>query len=164
MLDKIKTILTIALIVIVIFAIGYSIIKLIISAFETPELITMDTLSKYTKETNVITSYSTYFYYENCMKNLVEACQKELYKELYNIYIDDYKNEITNDEIVNKLKAIREMLIPKDIDDDIKYNLKKLYYAGTNYLAEIEINNYTIYLVFAETNSKEIDYNFALVK
>jgi len=164
MIDKMKTILTITLVVIVIFAIGYSIVMLIISAFEEPDIITLDNLDDYKIEENLITGYATYYYYEACLNNYIEACEKELYNELYNIYIDDYKKEYSKEEIINSLKNINNMLKPKDIDDTITYKLEKLYSVDRMCLAEISINQNIVYMVFSESNSKDLGYNFALVK
>ena len=165
MIDKVKTILTITLIVIVVFAVGYSIVKLIISAFESPDIVTINNIDDYKLEENLITGYTTYYYYEACFKNCIEACEKELYNELYNIYISDYKKEHSKEEVMAYLKDINSMLKPKDMDETITYKLNKLYSLdGIECLAEISINKNIVYMVFSEANSKDLSYNFALVK
>ena len=164
MIDKVKTILTITLIVIVVFAVGYSIVKLIISAFEKPNLITLSNLEDYKVEENLITGYATYYYYEACLKNCIESCEKELYSELYDIYIHDYTKEYSKEEIINTLKNIKDKLTPKHMDESITYKLDKLYSVDHAYLAEITINEHVVYMVFNESNSKDINYNFAVVK
>lgn len=165
MIDKIKTILTIALIVIVVFALGYSLVKTVIHSFEQPILVTMDNLKDYTVEENIVTSYSTFYFYEDCMNNFIEACEKEKYNELYDIYIKNYKKNQSKADIISELKNVKKILTPKDIDEEIKCNLKNVYYCENNEcLAEITINDNTIYIVFGEASSKELDYNFAIVK
>jgi len=163
MIDKTKTILTAILIVIVVFAVGYSIVRLIISAFKEPTLVTMDTLSKYNTNENIVTGYTTYYYYEGCVENLLEACKKEMYNELYDIYIKDYAKKSSEEKIINDLKNIKTLLTPKDIDEQITYKLDMLYAVGSDYLAKVSINNNTIYILFAEASAKELSYNFALI-
>ena len=52
----------------------------------------------------------------------------------------------------------------KDIDEFITYKLEKLYLVGNVYLAEISINKNILYIVFSEADTKDLSYNFALVK
>ena len=164
MIDKVKTILTIALILIVVFAIGYGIVKVVINLFKEPELITQENLYEYLSEENVITSYSTYYYYNSCFENFYEACQNNLYDDLYKIYIKDYQKKYSKEEIMAKLKSVGSMMLPKDIDEKIDCNLVKLYLSKNKYIAEIAINDQKIYMVFEESFAKEYDYNFAIVK
>lgn len=164
MIDKIKTILTIILVVILIFSIGYSIVRVIISAFEKPNLITLENIKEHLLEEKVITSYSTYYNFESCLNNLMQACNKEMYNELYNIYIDDYAKEHTKEQIINSLKNIKSMLTPKDMDEEVKYSLDKLYSVDNQYLARVSINENIVYVVFSEAASKALHYNFAIVK
>lgn len=164
MIDKIKTILTITLIVIIVFAIGYSIVKLIISAFEKPVLITLGNIEEYTLEEKVVTSHATYYYYESCLANFIEACKKELYNELYDIYIKDYAKEASKEEVIGRLKNINSILTPQNMDEEITYRMDKLYKNDTEYIAQVSINENTVYLVFSESNDKQQSYGFAIVK
>lgn len=164
MIDKIKTLLTIVLIVIVAFALVYSLVNVIFQAFKEPVLITLDNIEQYIVDENTVTSYSVYYYYEDCMNNLFEACENEMYNELYEIYIKDYAKTQGKEKIMDELKTLNGMLTPKDMDEKIEYKLDKLYAYEDSYIAELHINDNIIYILFSEANSKELDYSFAVIK
>lgn len=163
MIDKVKTFLTITLVVIFIFAVGYSLIKVMIKSFEEPTLITLENVAEYAKEENIVASYTIYYFYESCMNNLIEACKSQMYSELINIYISDYLKASGEEKITEKLQKVNEMATPKDMDEKIEYSLKAVYSTDVGYLAEININEEVIYVIFSEANSKELDYSFALI-
>lgn len=164
MIDKIKTILTIVLIVIVVFALGYSLVNVIFQAFKEPVLITLDNIEQYMADENTVTSYSVYYYYEDCMNNIFEACENEMYSELYEIYIKDYAKTQGKEKITSELKLLNDMLTPEDMDEKIEYKLDRLYVYENSYIAELHINDNLIYILFSEANSKELDYSFAIIK
>ncbi len=164
MIDKIKAFFAIMLIVIVIFAIGYSIVKTVMAALEQPNLITVSNLAEYTSDEKIVTSYSIYYYYEECVNNFFEACNRELYEELYNIYIKDYAKAQSKEEIISMLKDVKQKITPKDMDENIKCGLKKMYSTEDGYVAEIYVNEDLSYIIFNEANSKELSYSFAFVK
>lgn len=164
MIDKIKTLLTIALIVIVVCVIGYSLVNVIIQSVKEPVLITLDNIEEYISEEKIVTSYSVYYYYEACMKNFFEACEGEWYDELYEIYIKDYSKVQGKEKIISELKLLNEMLTPEDMDEKVEYKLNKLYEYEDSYIAELHINDNLIYVLFSESNFKELDYSFAIIK
>ena len=163
MIDKVKNILTIILVVFIIVAIVYGIVNLIISAFQKPELITYENIDEYISEAEVVTNYSTYFFVEDCLENLIEGCMQDKYEKLYDIYIDEYTKEYSKSEIISKLKAIVARAKSSDIDYTFEYNLNKVYSVNDQYLAEITIDGSKTYMIFEQT-SKGYSYGFAFVK
>lgn len=164
MIDKIKAILSIALIVIVIFAVGYSLVNVVKELFEEPVIITLDNIEQCISEESIVTSYSVYYYYEECMNNVFEACEGEMYNGLYEIYIDDYEKVQGKEKITNELKLINKMLTPKSMDEIIEYKLDKLYVYEDSYIAKTHINDNIIYILFSEGVSKSLDYTFAVIQ
>ena len=166
MLDKIKNILTILLVVLIAFAVVYSIVKLIISATKEPTLLTSDKLYEYKEKGQIVTNYSTYYFLNDCLENFIIACEQEKYEELYKLYIDDYKKQYTKDEVIEKLKSIPVRHGYNSIDDQTQYNLRTLYLINNEYLLETVVNGQTFYLVFRvdETGKANYDYQFALLK
>ena len=164
MIDKIKTLLAIILVVMVIFAIGYSIVKSVTLTFKQPDLVTKSNLKEYVSDENLVIGYSVYYYYEDCVINFFEACNKELYEELYNIYIKDYAKVHGKEEVITQLKEVKEKITPKDMDEEIKYGLSNLYTFEDAYIAEVYINEDVFFIVFDHSDMKELDYSFAFVK
>lgn len=156
MIDKVKTILTILLVLILAFAVIYSIVRIISSSFEKPTLLNSGKLEEYTKDENLVLSYSTFYYIENCLTNFTQACNSEKYDDLYRLYIEDYKVQYSKDEIISKLKDFKL--------EDNSYKLKTVYMINDKYLLNVELNEDVMYLIFSFDESKEFDYYFAFLK
>lgn len=156
MIDKVKTILTIFLVLILAFAVIYSIVRIISSAFEKPILLNSGKLEEYINDENLVLSYSTFYYVEDCLENFIEGCNREKYDELYRLYIEDYKVQFSKDEIISKLKDFKL--------SDNSYKLKAIYTINDKYLLNIQVNDEIEYIIFTFVNTKDFDYYFAFLK
>lgn len=154
MIDKVKNILTILLVIFIVIAIVYSVVSLVISAFEKPDLITSEEIYLHMIPSNLLTSYSTYYYLESCLDNLVEATKQEKYTELYKLYIGDYKEQYTKDEVIDKLKDFKS--------EDVE--LEKVYVIDNIYLLEIDLDGLTQYMLMNTDTAKQSSYQFAFIK
>lgn len=157
MIDKIKTILTILLSLILAFALIYSIVRIVNSLFEKPILLNSGKIEEYTKEENRVLSYSTFYYISDCLDNFIEACNREEYENLYNLYIEDYKVQYTKDEVISKLKEFKT-------NEEINYKLNAVYSVDNKYLLNITIGEETKNLIFSFDDTKEYSYCFAFLK
>ena len=162
MLDKVKTFLTILLILIIIFAVGYSVVKVVISLFKEPNIITSENINNYIKDENIVLDYSTYYYLNDCLNNFIEACNQQKYNELYQLYDEDYLKQYTEEEVIVKLTNLQWKT--EQMDEFIEYKLEKIYKTENSYLLEITLENKKMYFVFSIGNSKNYDYNWAFVK
>ena len=156
MIEKTKVILTGILVVILIVAIGYSIYKLTVSAFEEPDLITSEEIVLQKVDSKLVQSYPTYYYIENCLKNLIEGCKQAKYEEVYRLYIDDYIEQYDKQEVMDLLKQLSK---PEDI-----HELKNIYLVDEMYLLEFETNEKVNHLLMSIDNSKQYSYQFAFIK
>ena len=162
MLEKTRVFFTILLMLILIFAVGFSIVKIVMSWFEKPVLVTMDNVSKYLNDENVVTSYSTYYYLNDCLNNYIEACNQKKYDELYSLYMKDYMEQYTKDEVIAKLSELQ--WTTGAMDKVIEYKLEKVYNLENDYLLYITLDGENLYLIFDTDSSREYDYNWAFVK
>ena len=158
MIDKIKNILIVILICFVIFSIGFSLFKLIASSFDQKDLITSEEVCLYTVSDNLVTTYNTHYYIKACFENLIESCKLGEYNKLYEIYIKDYKQQYTKAEVIEILKNLI------DVNRQNSYQLKGIYNINGIHLLQVEINGQEKSLLFAKSDSKTHDYEFAFVK
>jgi len=156
MLEKTKNIGTIVLAVFIIFSIIYAIVSWIISLFQEPDLISTDEIQLYAIDSNLVTDHSTFYYIKDCLDNLVEAVKQEKFKELYKLYINDYKEQYTEEEVYAKLKEFSV--------GNAEYSLNKVYSARGIYILEYSLNGNTEYMFMQLGAEKDSSYNFAIVK
>lgn len=158
MLDKIRNILVVILACFMLFAVVFSIFRIISNEVEDKDLITSEEVCLYTISSNLVTNYSKYYYFESCFENLIKSCELGEYDKLYNIYMDDYVEQYTKAEIISKLKNI----VNKDSENT--YDVKDIYLVNGIYLLQTEINGQDISLLFSQSIAKNIDYEFAFIK
>ena len=156
MIEKIKLLFTIILVVILVVAVGYSIVKLTISAFKEPDLITSEEIVLHKVNSKLVQNYHTYYYLENCFNNLIEGCKQGKYEEIYKIYITDYKKQYDKKQIIDKLKHFAKA--------DAGYILKNIYYVDEIYILEFETNGEVDHLLMTTDDSKQSSYQFAFIK
>lgn len=156
MIDKVKSILTILLALIILFSIIYSIVSVINSMIQKPVLLNSSKLDEYINDENMITDYNSFYFAEACVGNLIEGCKREMYNELYNLYLNDYIKQYSKDEVISKLRAFNLQ--------DIDYKLNYLYKVDNLYLLDVQIDDSQTYMIFDLANSKEYDYKFAFFK
>lgn len=164
MIDKIKTILTITIVVVVVAVLGYSIVKGILNATEEADLIIPEEIVIYTKPSNIVTNYTTYYYLENCLQNFMIACDKEMYNEIYDLYINDYAKSIGRTEAIKKIKKISSKL--EISENAANYRLLSAYAVDTHnslYILEISIAEEVIYMLFDVSAIKGNAYAYAFL-
>jgi len=156
MIEKAKNILTIIFSLFIGGAIIYGIVSMIINLGKEPDIISSDEIALYLIDSNIVDDYTTYYYIEACFENLVEGTKKNKYNQLYDIYIKDYKDLYTEEEITAKLREFSSE------DADAKFS--KVYRAGSIYIIEYMLNGKTEYMFMQLGSSRNSDYNFAIVK
>jgi len=156
MLDKIKKVLATILICIVVFSAIYCFVTLVSSMMEKPSLLNSNNLEEYIANENIVHDYRVFYYIDNCINNIIEGCKKNKYVEIYDIYIEEYKVQLSKDEINLKLKNFSL--------DDVKYKLNYVYKVEDLYLANVTINEEEQYIIIKLNSTKESNYCFAFFK
>lgn len=156
MIEKLKTIFTVILVVVIFSSIVYGVIVIILSAFETPDLVTNEEIALYTIQGNLVKEHSQYYYIQNCLENLVEGCRQEKYNEVYKLYLSDYKKQYTKEEVISKLK--------KFSSKNVQVVFKNAYVCDLSYIVEYEINGDLQYMLMDLNATKNSNYEFAFIK
>lgn len=156
MIEKTKNILKIIIVLFICGAVIYGIISMIINIGKEPDIISSDEIALYLIDSNVVDDYTTYYYIEACFENLIEGTKKDKYNELYDIYIKDYKDLYTEEEITAKLSEFSS--------EENAPRIYKVYNAGRLYIVEYILNENTGYMFIELGANKNSDYNFAIVK
>lgn len=154
MVEKTKGIFKIILILFMVFAVIYSLIILITSIFREPKIITSDEVKLYTVQSNLVTQYYTYYYIEDCFENLIEGVRQGKLDEIYKLYLNDYDEQFTKEEVYAKLNKF-------SINNECK--LQRVYSADNIYILEYKLNSEVEYLFMEIGVSKSESYNFAFV-
>lgn len=155
MVEKTKVVFKLVLIIFMMFAVVYSLVLIILSIFREPNIVSSDEVQLYTIDSNVVTRYQTYYYIESCFENLVEGVRQGKLDEVYKLYLDDYKEQYTKEEVYAKLN---------EFSINNKYKLEKVYTADGTYILEYKLNSKVEYLFMQIGVSKSESYNFAFVK
>lgn len=147
---------------IVLFVIGliYSIIVYISNALKKPEPITMEQISEYIKEENLVTDYNTFFTLEGILGNLLDEfvivedaklSDKKIDSDIYEILDEEYKKLYDKDEVVNMIVDFTTKNYTPKTDDDFLYSsdmLTKAYKMNEYYILEFNnMDNLPVYLV-----------------
>lgn len=156
MREKIKSISTIIVGCAIIFSVIFCAISMILSIGEEPDIITKDEVKLYIVDANRITDYNTYYYIEACLDNLVESVKRGKLNDLYKLYLPDYVEQYTKDEVYAKLN---EFSIA-----DFRYELKDIYIARDLYVLKYELNGKIEYMFMQIGTEKGSSYNFAIIK
>ncbi len=155
-MEKAKTVFIIVLILMLVFGIVYSLISIITTAFEEKDLLTSEEIVLVTVDSKILTSYSRYYYIEACLNNLIEGCKQQRYNEVYNLYLDDYNEQYTKEEVISKLKGL--------VDDNKVCTLKNVYIYNESYLLQLDVSGMQQYMLMELGNSKQTSYQFAFIK
>lgn len=144
-------------------AIIYIIIVLLKSSFEKPILYSESNLSQYTTSENLVKN--DYFYVIDAeIANFLEAVDRELYNELYNIMDSKYKREYSKSFIIDYLKNCKENIFKYDNEGKKKFteHLINLYRLPSGqYLAQLDFNDEKFYMIISEGKKS---YNFTIVE
>jgi hypothetical protein len=156
MLNKTRNILAILLGALVIFSIIYGVVGIIASLFEKPNIVKADESKLYMIDSNRVTSHSNFYYLEGCLKNLFQSAKLGKYNEIYEIYIEDYVNEMSKENVIAKLKEF------SNSGTDCK--LKKAYKVNDElYIAEYEYDDIVETMFIKVGTDKGNSYQFALI-
>ena len=155
-MKKLKSIFKVIFSIFIIVAIIIGLISMLFTEKKEVDAITSDEIALYVIDKNLVVDYSMYSYLEACFENLIEGTKKEKFEELYNIYIEDYKEMYTQEEITAKLKEFSS--------DKAVCEFEKAYNAGSVYIIEYTLNNKVEYMFMQLVYSEMADYNFAIVK
>lgn len=157
-------VVNIAVIIFVIVAIIYGIITIVKNSMERPMPYTSNNIKEYIKEENLLKS--DYFYTLDAeVANFLEAVDKEMYFELYQILINNYNKIYSKSELTEILKGYKEnIFIYKSTNENTKYNghVVNVYTLdNSRYLVQLDFDNNNFYLVFGTGLNK---YNFTIVE
>lgn len=155
-MKKLKSIFKVIFSIFIIIVIIIGLISMIFTEKKEVDTITSDEIALYVIDKNLVVDYSMYSYLEACFENLIEGTKKDKYEELYNIYIEGYKEMYTQEEITAKLKEFSS--------DKAICKFEKAYNAGSVYIIEYTLNNKVEYMFMQLVYSEMADYNFAIVK
>jgi hypothetical protein len=165
MLENIKKGLNIFIIFIFAVAILYVIVTFIIDLFlpknvkVVPEINNED-VEIYLKEKQLVTDYTTFFNIENIIKNIIKDLNDGKYKEVYAIFSDNYKKNITEEEYMKKVE--------KYLNDNFKYEDNVVDYSGyinnknLKYLYNLETTNF-IAIVKSDNKLKETKIGISII-
>jgi ABC-type maltose transport system permease subunit len=104
MLDKMRTSLNMFILFMFVVAIVYGIIAVIFNSFNKDNInnstpVQPQNVDVYIKEENLLTNdYSTFFTLENCIHSIIATLNEDKISDVYNILIDDVKNQIGKDK------------------------------------------------------------------
>ncbi len=156
MLEKTKNILAILLGALVAFSIIYGVFALIISAFKEPNIIKADEAKLYMIDSNTVTNYTRFYYIEDCFKNFVKSAQMKKYNELYNLYMEDYKDAHAKSAVFAKLEEFS--------DASSEYKLKKAFRVTDSlYIVQYTVDDYTDEMLMNVGTNKGKSYEYALL-
>lgn len=143
-------------------AIIYIIIVLLKSSFEDPIIYSENNLSQYITNESIVKS--DYFYVvDEEIANFLEAVDREMYSELYNIMDSKYKRVYSKKFITDYLENCKENIFKYD-DKNKEYtgHLINLYKLPSNqYLAQLDFNDEKFYIIISEGKRA---YNFTIVE
>ena len=161
--DKDKEKLSVSSIFFIIFfviALIYVIILFIKSGFEKPEVYYSNNLEQYqTKENLVKTDY--FYTIDAIVANFLEAVDKEMYSDLYNIVDDKYKKIYSKNYIVDYLKEAKEkyLIYPSDKKEFTGHVVKVYSLDDITYLVQLDLNNFNLIITQGRKG-----YNFTIVE
>ena len=157
---SIKSVIVIGLFVV---AIIYVIFILLKSSFEKPVVYSESNLSQYTTDANLVKS--DYFYaIDSEIANFLEAVDREMYDELYNIMENKYRRIYSKKYITDYLKNCKENIFKYESNSKNKYNehLINLYSLSEGkYLAQLDFNDEKFFMIISEGKK---NYNFTIVE
>lgn len=157
MKDIMNKIWKIAIFAILIIGICISIYKWIASLFEEKDLLTKEEIVIYEVTSNLVKDYTTYYFVEDCIENIVEGCSRGEYNALYDIYMKDYIKNGNKSEIISDLKVT--------FKSNNNYTVKGIYeIENIGILAIIKIDNKDVNILFNLNEREGAAYSFALIK
>lgn len=151
MIKKIQSYLNVVLVLFVIFGIIYFLINLVIDMFRVDIQVKKDSLSEYTTQDKLVTSYSLFNMLEECTSNLYETLINENYSEVYKIVGENTRKQYSKEEIIWALTGYaKDILGVENLTQGHTIWLNKAYELERGYIAEIK-STYTeesMYIIF----------------
>lgn len=159
MKDIINRIWKIVVFAILIIGICIGIYKWIASLFEEPDLLTAEEVAIYEVPSNLLKDYTTYYFVEDCIENLVTGCAKNEYDALYDLYIKVYKEGYSKSDIISALKDNFKA------ENGTSFSIKGIYdIENIGILAIIKMHNQEVNILFNLNQKEGATYSFALIK
>ena len=159
MKDIMNKIWKVVIFTILIIGICISVYKWIASLFEEDDLLTKEEIAIYEVPSNLLKDYTTYYFVEDCIENIIEGCSRNEYNALYDLYIKEYKKENDKSEIVSALKSSFKA------ENGTNFTVKGIYdIEGAGILAMIKINGQDVNILFNLSEKEGAAYSFALIK
>ena len=156
-MKKIKKFSSIVISIFFVFAVIFSVVKLLLNN-EKVQTNNMTDFRLYTISSNLVGNYSTYYYLNSCFENVVQACKLEEYDKLYSIYMSNYTENASKDEIIKQMESIRKYA------NENKCNFNTVYYYNGLYIVKYELNSEEKYMLFDLNNANTSSYIFAFLK
>lgn len=146
-----------------IIAIFYTSISLIRSSLEKKVIYTKENINQYMNEENLIKS--DYFYVlDSQISNFLTGIDKDMYSELYGIYIDQYKKFRSKSEITKILKKYKDEVFKYSENEEKNHfgHLVNAYQLPDSiYLVQLDFDNEKFYMLLQTRKNK---YNFAIIE
>lgn len=153
----------ILLIIFAIIAIIYGIIMVVKNNLEKPIPYNSNNIKEYINEENLLKN--DYFYTLDAeVANFLEAVDKDMYFELYQILISNYNKIYSKSELTKILKGYKENIFIYEKNNINKYNghvVNAYILDKERYLVQLDFNNKNFYLILSN-GLKE--YNFTIVE
>lgn len=159
-----NSIMNIALIIFVVIAIIYGIVLILKNSFQKPIVYNSSNIQQYISDENLVKS--DYFYnLDTQVANFLEAVDKEMYFELYQILISNYNKIYSKNELTKILKKYKEEIFIYDANDlklDYTGHVINVYNIDKNrYLVQLDFNDGNFYMILGMGRNK---YNFTIVE
>lgn len=156
-------VIKIAVLILFVISLLFFVITMIRKAFNKSEPYYLDNISEYIISENLILDKKFYVLDEE-VANFLEAVEKEMYNELYNIHISSYSNNYSRAYIKEILQEYRKDIFKYDDNDENKYigHLLNAYkIENGKYLLQLDFNNGQFFIVIQEVLK---GYNFTIVE
>ena len=142
-------------------ALIYLIFIIIKNSFTPQTIFYRNNLKQYTSDENLLVS--NYFYQIDLqVANFLEAVDREMYSELYDILDENYKKVYSKKQIESILKKYRNEIFIYDEKKSYTEHLINVYKIDDRkYLAQLDFDNGNFYVILS--NGRK-GYNFILVE
>ena len=156
--------LNVVLFIFLVVAVIYGIILVVRNTSEKPTPYNSSNIKEYINEQNLVKS--DYFYSLDAeVANFLEAVDKEMYLELYQILIQGYNKIYSKGELTEILKEYKQNVFNYEGKNNLtKFDahlLNAYSIDGNKYLLQLDFNNGEFYLILGNGRNK---YNFTIVE
>lgn len=166
------------LVMIALFVIGviYSTVQYIANVFKKPEPITIEEITKYMDDKNLVTDYNMFYTLESILAQLMDEFgviadakytnQKVDVSDLYDILDDEYKKIYSKEDVVKRIDSfMNENFVPTSDDQflDTANMLQKAYKMENYYILQFEDFNKEPEYILISLLGSQSRYNFNFI-